>query len=100
MTKQSCGALEEVRRHIDDLDRRLVQLIAERGAYVRQAAKLKTSAAEVPAPARVEQVIAKVTALARESGAEPAVVEATWRAMVGAFIRSEQEQYASLHPPS
>ena len=95
-----CASLAEVRLHIDRLDRQLVALIAERGAYVRQAAGFKKTAAEVPAPQRVAEVLARVEAMALESGAEPAVVDATWRAMIAAFIASEQRHQASLHPPS
>ena len=43
-----CASLDEVRTHLDRLERELVRLIAERGACVRQAAGFKRSAAEVP----------------------------------------------------
>jgi isochorismate pyruvate lyase len=95
-----CTSLAEVRHHIDRLDRQLVALIAERGTYVRQAAGFKKTAEEVPAPQRVAQVLARVNALALESGAEPAVVDATWRAMIAAFIDCERQHQAALHPPS
>lgn len=95
-----CTSLDDVRSNIDRIDRQLVALIAERGAFVRQAAAFKKTAAEVPAPQRVAQVLAHVRALAGESGADPAVVEATWRAMIGAFIEAERVEQARLHPPS
>lgn len=95
-----CASLAEVRLHIDRLDRQLVALIAERGAYVRQAAGFKNTAAKVPAPQRVAEVLARVEAMALEAGAEPAVVDATWRAMIAAFIDSERQHQAALHPPS
>lgn len=95
-----CASLAEVRAQIDRLDRQLVALIAERGAYVRQAAGFKKSAEEVPAPHRVAQVLAKVEALAGELGADPAVVDATWRAMIAAFIDAERLAQAAMHPPS
>jgi len=94
------ASLAEVRQNIDSLDHQLVALIAKRGAYVRQAAAFKKTAEEVPAPRRVAQVLAKVNALAIELGAEPAVVDATWRAMIAAFIDAEHLAQAALHPPS
>lgn len=100
MTLIASTSLNEVRQHIDDLDRQLVGLIAKRGAYVRQAAGFKKSAEEVPAPQRVAQVLSKVNALAIEAGADPAVVDATWRAMISAFIEAEQVAHAGMHPPS
>lgn len=97
-----CSSLEEARKYIDRIDRDLVALIARRGVYVAQAARFKKDAADVQAPQRVEQVIAKVCDLARELGADPAVVEATWRAMVAAFIQSELQTHAALSaaPPA
>lgn len=89
-----CLNLDEVRHEIDRLDRQLLILIAERGRYVAQATAFKASAAAVAAPQRVEQIIARITALARELGADPAVVEATWRAMIAAFIASELQTHA------
>ncbi len=95
-----CASLDEVRQQIDRVDRELVALIAERGNFVRQAAGFKKTAAEVPAPQRVTQVLARVDALARDSGADPVVVAATWRAMIAAFIEAERGAHALLHPPS
>ncbi len=94
-----CRSLEEIRGQIDRLDRQLVGLIAERGACVQQAARFKKDAAAVAAPQRVAQVLARVDALAVELGAERRVVEATWRAMIAAFIDAEQAARAALHPP-
>jgi isochorismate pyruvate lyase len=95
-----CNSLADVRHHIDLLDRQLVTLIAERGAYVLQAASFKKTAEEVPAPQRVAQVLAKVNGLAIEVGADPAVIDATWRAMIAAFIDAERLTLSALHPPS
>lgn len=96
----TCTSLEQVRSHIDLLDRQLLALIAQRGAYVKQAAGFKRTVAEVPAPQRVEQVIARVKQMAPQVGADPAVVEATWRAMIGAFIEAETAVHAALQTQS
>jgi isochorismate pyruvate lyase len=84
------NSLDEVRENIDRLDRAIIRLMAERGQFVEQAARFKTSTADVEAPKRVEQVIAKVRALAEESGLPPQVAEAAYRAMIAAFIKVEQ----------
>lgn len=88
-----CTSLDEVRQHIDRIDRQLVALIAERGGYVAQAAGFKRSADDVAAPQRVAQVLDKVRTLAQQQGASPEVVEAVWRAMIEAFIREEHAQW-------
>ena len=82
-------SLDEVRRNINWLDRDIIRLMAERGGFVEQAARFKASRAEVDAPKRVEQVVAKVRVLAAEAGLAPEVAEAAYRAMIGAFIEFE-----------
>ncbi|MBX3726805.1 MAG: chorismate mutase [Xanthomonadales bacterium] len=94
---QPCSSLEQVRSHIDRIDRQLVGLLAERGAYVKQAAAFKTTTADVRAPQRVEQVVARAVAQAHELGADPKVTEMVYRAMIAAFIASELAEHAALH---
>lgn len=99
----ACESLDEVRRQIDRIDRRIVALIAERSAYVSRAASFKKSHAEVPAPQRAEEVVRKVKGLAEESGANPAVVERVYREMIAAFIEAEMAELSarsSSHGPS
>jgi hypothetical protein len=43
-------SLNEVRENIDRLDRAIIRLMAERGGFVEQAARFKTTRAEVEAP--------------------------------------------------
>lgn len=93
---QSCDSIEQVRSNIDRIDQQLVALLAERGAYVKQAAAFKTSTADVRAPQRVEQVIGKVVALAHSLGANPTVTEQVYRAMISGFIDSELAEHAAL----
>lgn len=81
--------IDEVRSNIDAIDRQIVELIALRQRWVIEAGKLKTDAAAVRAPDRVEKVIGRVRALAADSSASPDVVERTYRAMIGAFIDLE-----------
>jgi isochorismate pyruvate lyase len=88
-----CESLAEVRAEIDRLDEQIVRLLAERGGYVLAAARFKHRAEEVPAPQRVEQVIANVRALALNHGALPEVVERSYRAMIAAFIEAEHRHW-------
>ena len=91
-----CTSIEEVRQNIDSIDRELVALLARRGNFVTQAAAFKKTTSDVKAPARVEQVIAKVRAIAEEKGASPEVVEQVYRAMIAAFINEELKTHAAL----
>lgn len=95
-----CASIDEVRENIDALDRQIVNLLAARGAYVKQAASFKKTAAEVRAPKRVEQVIAKVVGLAQELGANPSVTEQVYRAMIRAFVEAELAEHACMQGSS
>lgn len=88
-----CHSLEEVRSNIDRIDREMVALLAQRGAFVRQAVLFKKTAEDVKAPQRVEQVIEKVIILSRELGADPKVTEQVYRAMMAAFINAEMAAF-------
>lgn len=87
---RECGTLDEVRASIDEVDRRIVALIAERRGYVLQAARFKRSADEVQVPAREEQVIANVRAVARATALEADLVEALYRHMLDEFVQLER----------
>jgi isochorismate pyruvate lyase len=92
-----CKSIEDVRSNIDRIDRQIVGLISERGSYVQQAARFKRTADDVKAPQRVEQVIARVTALAQELGADPLVTEQVYRSMISGFINAELAEHAELN---
>ncbi|WP_203822600.1 chorismate mutase [Paractinoplanes ferrugineus] len=87
MTEPS--SLEDVRSRIDDLDTRLVALLARRQELVAAAAGFKRDEDAVRAPDRVERVVAAVRAKAGPAGLDPGVAEAIWRAMITAFIDFE-----------
>jgi isochorismate pyruvate lyase len=91
-----CTSIEEVRSNIDRIDQWIVTLLAERGGYVKLAARFKKTTDDVKAPQRVEQVIAKVTALSAELGANTLVTEHVYRAMIAAFIEAELAEHRTL----
>ncbi len=86
-------SLEDVRREIDRIDRDIVRLLAERGGFVREAARFKPTVADVHAPQRVEAVIAKVRALSTEHGLDAAITERIYRALIAAFTEHEIEAH-------
>lgn len=97
-TPALCTSLDEIRSHIDTIDRSIVVLIAERAGFVMQAARFKRTTDDVKAPQRVERVISRVRALSQEVGVNPEIVEATYRAMISAFINAGLAQHATLAP--
>ncbi len=87
--KTKKAQLSAVRIAINEVDEQMVTLIARRERLVRIAGTLKEDKAAVRAPARVEQVIEHVRQLAAEKKVDPEVAEATYRAMISAFIELE-----------
>ncbi|MCU1643332.1 MAG: pchB [Nocardia sp.] len=88
-------SLADVRSRIDALDGELTRLLAARQELVRAAAGFKKDEQAVRAPDRVERVVALARARAVAAGLEPAVAEAVWRAMIGAFIDLELGEHAT-----
>ena len=88
--------LAEVRANIDRIDEAIVALMAERLRYTRAAARFKVDPREVAAPARVEDVIGKVRALATASGLPPDIAEAAYRPLVAAYIADQQRLFAEI----
>ena len=94
---EHCHSMDDVRRNIDALDARIVALIAERGGYVAQAARIKQRADQIVDLDRVEFIVDRVRAQASTLGAPESVLEATYRAMIGAFIEYERGEFERLH---
>ncbi len=65
-------------------------------ASTGKSSRFKKSSDDVKAPQRVEQVIARVTALSLELGASPVVTEQVYRAMISASIETELAEHAAL----
>ena len=93
---QHCDTMADVRQHIDALDNRIVALLAERSGYVAQAARIKQKSDQIFDGPRIEFIIDRVRAQAREAGAPEAVMEATYRAMIAAFIDFERGEFSRL----
>ncbi|MCC2635169.1 MAG: Chorismate mutase [Ramlibacter sp.] len=98
--------LAGLRREIDRIDEAVVRLLAERAMYVKDAARFKRDAFQVSAPARQEQVFARVRELAQRhdpgfnGGFEglPGVVDAAYRALVAGYIACEQNYFGTTEP--
>lgn len=90
---QSCNSMEELRDAIDALDVELVTLLARRQAYIERAAILKKDRGTVRDEARIEDVVQKVLAAAKEKGLSPAIAEAVWRVLIERSILHEFQKF-------
>lgn len=88
-----CETMTDVRREIDRIDREIVRLIAERENYIFQAGHIKQSRDAVRDEDRIQDVLDKVTATAKATGANPDLVTTVYRTMMEWCIAYEFTVY-------
>jgi isochorismate pyruvate lyase len=86
---QDCTTMAQVRQGVDALDRALVLLLAERQRYMDAAARIKPSRDVVHDDARIEDVVAKVLAAAKDAGLSADIAEPVWRMLIDRCIAHE-----------
>lgn len=93
MKIEDCSSLEEVRGYIDKLDDQIVELIATRNGYVKQAAKFKESVAEIKGKERMEAVMDRVRTRAMELGASPNLLTKLYTIMIDEMVEAEIAEF-------
>jgi len=88
-----CMTMAQVRQGVDALDRLLVTILAERQRYMDAAARIKPNREAVRDTARIEDVVAKVKAQAREVGLSEEIAEPVWRLLIERCIAYEFEAW-------
>lgn len=94
---EECRSLDEIRAGMDAIDREMVALMARRVAYVRAAAKFKTSSSNVAAPERVAAVLRTRREWAEAAGLSGDVIEGLYRDLVAYCIAEEHKQWHAIH---
>lgn len=84
-------ALKEARGRIDDIDARLIALLAERFGVVEGVVRIKREAG-IPAllQDRVDEVLAHVETLGQSQGVPEGVAAALWRVLIAETIAYEE----------
>jgi len=93
MDIKKCTTLEEARREIDRLDESIVELIAQRNAYIKQLAHFKNSIDEIKAEERIDDVISRVRAKAIELDLSPNLINDLYLRMIDAMVDSEVAEF-------
>jgi isochorismate pyruvate lyase len=91
-----CMTMAQVRQGVDALDRLLVEVLAERQGYMDAAARIKPDRTAVRDAARIEEVVAKVKAQAREAGLSEEIAEPVWRLLIERCIAHEYDAWDRL----
>ena len=84
-----CETMLDVRKGVDALDRALVLMLAERQRYMDAAARIKIDRHAVLDTARIEDVVTKVKAAARNAGLSEEIAEPVWRMLIDRCIAYE-----------
>ena len=84
-----CENITEIRTAIDQIDKNIIDLIAQRFQYVKAAAKFKTGETSVKAPDRVRAMLLQRRRWAAEFDLNPDVIEKMYAGLVNYFISEE-----------
>jgi len=98
LAPEACSTMSDVRLGVDALDRDLVNLLAVRQRYMDAAARIKPTRGAVRDNDRVEDVVTKVKAAAREVGLSEAIAEPVWRTLIECCINYEFGRWDALRP--
>lgn len=91
--KKKYKNLKEVRKNIDNVDARLVKLIAEREFYAREAVKFKTDRSQIIDRKRINAVLSRVKKLSKKYKINNLNVEKIWKLMIQNFIILENKLF-------
>ncbi len=95
MSPDDCSNIQEIRTEIDAIDREVINALSKRFAYVKAAAKFKTSQTSVQAPERFNTMLQQRRLWAEEAGLNPDVIEQIYRDLVSYFINEELKHWQS-----
>jgi chorismate mutase len=85
--------LSEIRERIDDVDQRLVRLLAERARLVDEVVRYKrTKHMAVVDRAREDRMLERIAVLATEAGLDPRVAQQVLRTIIDGFTLLEVEE--------
>ena len=85
--------LSAIRQEIDAIDRRLVQVLAERSRLVEEVVHYKRAhGMRVVDRAREDQMIDRIAEVAREEGLDPRVAQHVLRTIIDGFTLLEVEE--------
>jgi chorismate mutase len=85
--------LDQIRKRIDDVDRRLMALLAERAGLVGDVVLYKRAHhMAVVDRAREDRMLARIADVARENGVDPRVAQQVLRTIIDGFTLLEVEE--------
>ncbi|KDR77214.1 hypothetical protein GALMADRAFT_435941 [Galerina marginata CBS 339.88] len=96
-TPSCCSSLDEVRAGIDAVDARILELLSQRAAFVREATRFKASRDVVDVPSRDQQVIDEASQNATQFHLPQTIARAVFTAVINASVPFELCVFNSFH---
>jgi isochorismate pyruvate lyase len=85
-----CSNINDIREAIDELDRQIISLLANRYGYVKEIVKYKDPDRDsIVAKERYLKVLKERRKLAKENGLNPDIIEDIYRQLINHFIEEE-----------
>jgi isochorismate pyruvate lyase len=92
-------SIAEVRSQIDQIDEKIVTLLASRQSLAKEAARYKIDEHAVRAPDRRAATMTRLHELALREGVSPEIVRNVYNAMIDGFIDLELREHAPITKP-
>ncbi len=89
--------MDQVRAGVDEVDRRLVELLARRFGYMDAAARIKPTRGAVRDERRKADVLAKVDAAALAAGLDRGLLARIYEELIESSIAHEMRVWDALH---
>ena len=90
---EQCQTMIEVRAGIDEIDRRMVELVARRFRFMDAAARIKPDRGAVRDEERKAEVLAKVDRSAAEAGVDRALMARIYEELIERSIAYEFDEF-------
>jgi isochorismate pyruvate lyase len=90
---ENCTNLTELRECVDKIDEQIIDLIAQRNSYIKQAATFKNSVDEVKSQDRIDQVIDNARHQALLKGLSPNLIAKIYKTMIDEMVELEIAEY-------
>jgi isochorismate pyruvate lyase len=90
---EQCTTMAEVREGVDDIDSKIMALVAQRFSYMDAAARIKTERSAVRDEARKAKVLEHVAERAQAAGLDPQVMVRMYDDLIEASISHELKSF-------
>ena len=86
---EECENINDIRSEIDNIDKKIIDLLAKRFSYVKEVVKFKFNKDEVIAQKRYDEVIAVRREWAKINNLDSDLIENIYRSLLNYFIEEE-----------